>query len=209
MREWKEGLYRIQKGPGPEADKDARVITCPNVEAWEVAVPLVIGMARLFEPDRIREIFESCRRRNDVYNIAEARRVKTLATLMWHNRQNRLDLPVKSFMEAVYVWIDSSPEGKRQKGEAEEFIAQKSLEYARQESRGHVIIDRSPITMKTIQNILTGIFKCVANVGRPSGGICAVSAHEMPWSQRPQTEAERVEAISSVGPMFDELVSEE
>ena len=134
--------------------------------------------------DKIKKIFESCRNKNNTFNFAAIGRVRTLVNLMYNDKNNRLDLPIKEFMNAVYEFSDL---GMVKKGAVEEFCNKFAEDYARKESKGQLIINYSLLTMDKLKEKFQKLFKCLVHVGRASkntNGMVPLERIELLWQER-------------------------
>ena len=84
-----------------------------------------------------------------------------------------------------------------------QFIADKTLEYARRDSNDEIVIEYSPLTMESYTKTLEGMFKCLIQVSRPRGPKNAKVLHfepyEMMWKDKHEkytTFAEQAEYLS-------------
>lgn len=181
-REAMAGRYDIRKGKEWREDPSTMTMIVKNVEIFEKVVPLFVSMSKLYEVDDIKEIFRSCRNTNGSYNFAAIRRIKMLINILYNNKRNRLDVPIKDFMERAYAFSDV---GRCNRADLIKFINDYSSEYAHKESTDRIMIWLSPVTMKTIQDTFMDIFKCLVDVSRPKkGGDITLKRNELLWQTR-------------------------
>ena len=179
------GKYDIRKGDEWKCDELAKVMVVKNMEVFEKVVPIFVSMTRYFDVDDIKGIFTYCQNNNGTYSFAAIKRIKNF-TKMWYNAKlNRLDLPIKDFMEASYRLVADHPDGDVPMMEYRQFIHDKTLEYARRDSTDAIVIEYSPLTMESYTNTLDGLFKCLVIVSRPRGPrdnrILHMEPMEMMW----------------------------
>lgn len=176
------GEWEIKKGEEWSEDPEKRIITVKNIEMFEKVVPLYTSMSKMFPVNSIAEIFEYCRNKQGGFNFAAIKRIKTLANIVYNNKHQRLDLPIKEFMTDVYDFVDAHKAIPRP--EIEQFVCDYGLTYAQKESSARVIIERSPETMETINNTFMNIFKCLVNIGKPDKHRnCKMEKVELMWKQ--------------------------
>ncbi len=183
-----EGKYEIKKGKNWGEDLLNHIMTVKNIEIFEKVVPIFVSMSKLYTVKDIREVFEFCREKNDAFNFAHIRRIRQLLNIIYNNKRNRLDLPIKEFMEKVYAFADR---GKCKKLEIDQFINDFSEEYARKESKDDIRIWLSPQTMEIIKNTFSDIFKCLVDISHPKkGGVVTMTRVELFWKEREQYQTE-------------------
>jgi hypothetical protein len=159
------GQYDIKKGKKWAEDNCNGVVVVKNVEVFEKVVPIFVSLSKKYEVEQIRSIFEHCRNKNGTFNFAAIGRIRTLVNLMYNDKNNRLDLPIKEFMTATYEFVER---GAVKKSEIDEFCGRFAENYARNESRGQLMIIHSVTTMEMLKDKFQKLFKCLVNVGKAS-----------------------------------------
>lgn len=186
-----KGKYDIRKGDEWGEDILNKKMTVKNMEVFEKVVPIFTSMSNMFDIDDIKDIFGHCVNSNGTYSFSAIHRIR-LFTKMWYNAKlERLDLPIKEYMQAVYDFVDfwaNNNEGNVPIPEFQQFIHDKVLAYARNDSTDTIIIEYSPLTMESYTNTLTELFKCLVDVSRPRGPKTARYLHmepvEMMWEDK-------------------------
>ena len=101
---------------------------------------------------------------------------------MYNDDIKRLDLPIKEFMEETYKFSERK---KVKKHELDAFIKDFSLRYAIKASTSNIIISKAQLTMKTIEDIMSRIFRCLISTSRPSkNGDLEMSRVELLWKKK-------------------------
>ena len=176
-----EGKYDIKKGNEWKEDILGRTMTVKNVEIFEKVVPLFVSMTRLYPVEEIKSIFEYCRKQSG-YNFAAIKRIRQLISIVYNNRQNRLDLPIKEFMDKTYEFSEA---GETTKRDLNKFINDFALDYAKNASTDQIMVYLSPITMKNIQEIFMDIFRCLVDVSHSKrGGKITMTRVDLLWKER-------------------------
>ena len=156
-------------------------MTVKNVEIFEKVVPLFVSMTRLYPVEEIKSIFEYCRKQSG-YNFAAIKRIRQLISIVYNNRQNRLDLPIKEFMDKTYEFSEA---GETTKRDLNKFINDFALDYAKNASTDQIMVYLSPITMKNIQEIFMDIFRCLVDVSHSKrGGKITMTRVDLLWKER-------------------------
>lgn len=179
------GMFSIKKGKEWSKKPDSNsVITVKNIEIFEKVIPIFVSMSKRYEVDVIKDIFNSCRNKNGSFNFSAIGRVRTLINLCYNDRNERLDLPIKEFMYAVY---DFSEKEYANKGEIEEFCNRFAENYARSESSDKVAIIHSVLTMDKLRERFLKLFKCLIKVGKASkktNGLVPMERIELLWKEK-------------------------
>lgn len=176
------GKYDIRKGDEWRDDLTNQRLIVKNIEVFEKVVPIFISLTKQYNVEQIREIFEFCRHKNGSFNFAAIKRIRTLVNILYNDRNERLDLPIKDFMKASYEFSDLAT---CHKNDLEKFIRDFSIKYANDASTREILIDRSILTIKDLTDKFMTIFKCLVNVSRPTkdGTIC-MERVELLWKER-------------------------
>jgi hypothetical protein len=178
------GMFEIKKGKNWENDLSNNRITVKNVEVFEKVIPLFISFSKRYDCKCIREIFDKCRNKNKTFNFAAIGRIRTLVNLMYNDKNNRLDLPIKEFMEAAYRF---SEQGAAKKSEIIDFCNAFAESYAQKESKGDLVINYSLVMMDKLKDKFYKLFRCLINVGKPKrkdGNRCSMERIELLWQER-------------------------
>ena len=178
------GQYDIKKGKIWAEDNCNGVVIVKNVEVFEKVVPIFVSLSKKYEVDQIRSIFEHCRNKNNTFNFAAIGRIRTLVNLIYNDKNNRLDLPIKEFMTETYKFIE---QGSAKRTDIEDFCNRFAENYARNESRGQLMIAQSVSTMDMLKDKFMKLFKCLVNVGKASkktGGKLPMEKVELLWKER-------------------------
>lgn len=159
-------------------------MTVKNEEVFSKVIPMFMSLEKMFEVDTIKEIFEYCRKKkNSAYNFSAISRIKLLTNIVFNARQNRLDLPIRKFMEDTYDFVAVYP--KCHKRDVYEFIHKFCNKYAMDESSDQVKILMSKITMEHLEEQFTKMFKCLVNVSRPDKkGNVKLNKAELLWDKK-------------------------
>ena len=201
-----KGLYDIKKGDEWKENVLDKVMIVKNMEVFDKVVPIFTSMSRYFDIDDIKSIFTYCQNSNGTYSFAAIHRVKLFMNMYFNAKLNRLDKPIKQFMDDTYQFVDMHQQlngGDCPINEFHQFIHDKVLEYARQDSTDEIIIEYSTLTMESYTKTLTEIFKCLVQVSRPRGPKSAQVVHlepyEMMWKDKHEkytTFGEQVQYLS-------------
>ncbi len=199
-----KGEYDIRKGDEWKENEVTKTMTVKNVEVFEKVIPLFISMVKMYDVEDIKDIFYHCLNDSGVYNFAAIRRIKTLANILYNDRLKRIDIPIKEYISDVYKFAQDNPKVK--KAVLEDFINNHTKQYAIGDSTNEIIIANSPITMETIRNSLTDIFKCLISVSRPNKQkIVNLEAIELPWVSRDVKEQEFMSNLGSLDFFLDNI----
>jgi hypothetical protein len=178
------GIFDIKKGSEWSIDLTKERITVKNIEIFEKVVPIFVSLSKRYNCEQITEIFEYCRNENKTFNFAAIGRIRTLVNLLYNDRNNRLDMPIKDFMEATYKFSEL---GVAKKSEIIDFCNNQAELYARQESRGELNINYSLLMMDKLKDKFYKLFRCLVNVGKPKkkdGNKCSMERVELLWKER-------------------------
>ena len=179
------GMFDIKKGNNWRVDMSNERITVKNVEVFEKVIPLFVSFSKRYECEQIRQIFEHCRNeKNGTYNFAAIGRIKTLVNLMYNDKNDRLDLPIKEFMSAAYKF---SEQGSATKADIIKFCDDFAEHYAKSESHGNLIINYSVFTMDKLKDKFLKLFRCLVDVGKPkkkNDKKCSLQRVELLWQER-------------------------
>lgn len=185
LGEYKEvlrGNYDIRKGNDWKIDGLNNRMIVKNIEVFEKVVPIFISLSKQYEVDKIREIFEYCRNNNGSYNFSAIGRIRTLVNIVYNDKNNRLDFPIKKFMEDVYKFSEYET---IKKVELTKFLQKIAYEYAQNASTKEILIDRSILTMESLVKTFEKIFNCLVETTRPKkDGTITMKKVELLWKER-------------------------
>lgn len=177
------GEYDIKKGITWEEDQVNKKMIVKNIEVFEKVIPLFVSMSKLYKTDDIKEIFEYCRNPNGSFNFAAIKRIKMLISILYNNKNNRLDLPIQDYMNKIYDFVEEHE--RVHKTEIDMFIRNFTIEYATEASTDKIIIEMSPLTIDTMLKIFTNIFKCLVECSRPKKkGFVTMKKVELLWQEK-------------------------
>ena len=177
-----KGTFDIRKGNEWKEDIVNHKMIVKNIEVFEKIVPMFLSFSKQYETSEIKSIFEYCRNQNGTFNFAALGRLRTLTNIVYNDDIKRLDLPIKEFMEDAYVFSDKQTV---KKAELDAFIKDFAMRYALRASTNVIIINRAQMTMKTIEDTLSRIFRCLINISRPNkAGDIEMSRVELLWKKK-------------------------
>lgn len=176
------GTFDIKKGDEWKEDLSNHKMIVKNVEVFEKVIPIFVSFSKQYDMDTIREIFEYCKNKNGTYNFAAINRIRILVNILYNDKNKRLDIPIKEFMNDTYEFTSV---GKVNKYEISKFISECSIKYAKKESSDEVFIDRAVLTMESLNKAFDKIFKCLVKTSRPTkGGVVKMERVELLWKER-------------------------
>lgn len=180
------GKYDIRKGDEWKDDLTNHRLIVKNIEVFEKVVPIFLSLTKQYNVDQVREIFEYCRQKSGTFNFAAIKRIRTLVNILYNEKRERLDLPIKEFMEEAYEFSDYK---KCKKMELESFIKNFAVRYAIKASTNQILIDRSILTINDLVDKFTTIFKCLVKVSRPTkDGTITMDRIELLWKEKTDYE---------------------
>lgn len=173
------GKFELRKGNQWKEDITKRKMYVKNIEAFEKVVPIFLSMSKQYEIKDIKEIFEFCRNTGGSYNFSAINRIRLLINLLYNDKNNRLDIPIKDYMNDVYKFSEKKSVSKK---EIDNFIQREAEKYANQESKGEIMIIQASLTMDSIKKTLEKIFKCMVNCS----GKKVINMHrvELLWKEK-------------------------
>lgn len=176
------GKFDIRKGDAWKEDLTNNKMIVKNIEVFEKVVPIFISLSKQYPVDSIRGIFEYCKNKNGSYNFAAINRVRLLVNIIYNDKNKRLDLPIKDFMNEAYEFSDKKTVHKN---DIQTFLSDFAKKYANHESTDEIIIDRAEITMLSLKETFEKIFKCLIKTTRPTKeGIVNMERVELLWQER-------------------------
>ena len=208
-----KGAYDIRKG-GDKIIEDTqnKKLIVPNIEVFEKVIPIVTSMGRYFDMDDIKSVFTYCQNGNGTYSFSAIKRVKLFMNMHFNNKLNRLDLPIKEFMEDSYKLVQMYQEtngGDCPVNEYRQFISDKTLEYARRDSTQDIVIEFSPLTMESYNKTLDEMFRCLIQVSRPRGPrnarVVHLEPYEMMWKDKHEKYTSFMEQVEYLSQFLDRV----
>ena len=189
------GKIDIRKGNEWREDITNHVMIVKNIEVFEKVVPLFLSFSKHYEVEQIRELFHFCTHKNGSFNFAAIKRFKTLVNMVYNDKKNRLDLPIKDFMNAVYE--EFAQDEMRPKKDVSDFIRNTTIRYCQQASTREILIERSLLTIESVMKKFDTLFRCLVNVSRPNKqGLVRVEKVELLWKEKeeydPNSQNERI-----------------
>ena len=176
------GRFDIRKGDEWRDDLTNNLMIVKNVEVFEKVVPIFISLSKQYDVEQIRAIFEHCRNKGGSFNFAAIKRIRTLVNIVYNDKNNRLDLPIKEFMEEAYEFSEYKT---CKVSEMQQFIKNFAIRYAHKESTKLIFIERSMLTVKELVDKFTTIFKCLIDVSRPTKDkTVTMERVELLWPER-------------------------
>ena len=200
------GEYEIRKGKEWKENITDRVMTVRNEEVFSKVIPLFMSLEKLFEVNTIKDIFNECRKKkNNAFNFSAVNRIKMLSNIVFNARQDRLDLPIREFLEQTNDFVEHNP--KTTKKAVYDFIHNFVVYYAQHESNDQVKIILSTITMDRLEKQFTTMFKCLANVSKPDRkGNLKLERAELLWDKKPDRIFDPNESCID-GTLLDEFLN--
>ena len=188
------GKFDIRKGSEWKEDLSSNKMIVKNVEVFEKVVPIFISLSKQYEMDKIRDIFEHCRNKNGTFNFAAIGRIRTLVNMVYNDKNERLDLPIKQFMTEAYSFSDR---GTTTRTDFMNFLRDFTIKYATRASTEKINITVASMTMDDMLQKFEQIFKCLVKCGRVNRmGRFTMERVELLWPERTSLE-------ESVGEMID------
>lgn len=188
------GMFDIKKGSKWEKDLTNNKLIVKNVEVFEKVVPIFVSLSKLYSCEDIEDIFNYCRNKNNTFNFAAIGRIRTLVNLLYNDKNDRLDFPIKDFMNKAYKFSEL---GAAKKSEIIEFCNKCAEDYARSESKGDLVINYSLVMMEKLKDKFYKLFRCLIDVGKPKkkdGNRCSMERIELLWKEN--TIENRIDAIN-------------
>lgn len=200
-----KGVFDIRKGENWIEDEVNKKMIVKDIETFEKVVPLALSLNKLYDIDDVKAIFESCSSDDGIYNFAEIQRVRTLANIIYNDKQHRIDIPFKNYINSIYSLVEDN-NNIITKADFEQFIVDKSIEYADNDSDDVIIIRKSPLTLKSLQEKLKQIFKCIVKMSRPNKQKqMTMELIELPWTDKRSKEQEFLKNLGSFDFFFDNI----
>lgn len=176
------GKYDIKKGDEWKDDLTNHRLIVKNIEVFEKVVPIFISLTKQYNVEQVREIFEYCRQKSGSFNFAAIKRIRTLVNILYNDKNERLDLPIKEFMAEAYEFSDYK---QCKKVELESFVRNFAIRFANKASTREILIERSILTITDLIDKFMTIFKCLVKVSRPAkDGTVKMERVELLWKEK-------------------------
>jgi hypothetical protein len=105
-----------------------------------------------------------------------------LVNIIYNDKNERLDLPIKQFMIEAYKFADLR---EVKKYELEKFLRNFAFKYAQDASTREILIERSILTMDNLVETFRKIFNCLVKTSRPKkDGTITMERIELLWSTK-------------------------
>jgi hypothetical protein len=189
------GKFSIKKGSEWKEDLSNNKMIVKNVEVFEKVVPIFVSLSKQYEMDKICDIFEHCRNRNGTFNFAAIGRIRTLVNMVYNDKNERLDLPIKEFMVESYNFSDL---GETTKSDYLNFLRSFSIKYANRVSTDVIKVNLAAMTMDDMVKKFDQIFKCLVKCSRPNRqGKFTMERVELLWPERTSMEESISEMVDN------------
>lgn len=199
------GKYDIKKGDEWKDDLTNHRLIVKNIEVFEKVVPIFISLTKQYNVEQVREIFEYCRQKSGSFNFAAIKRIRTLVNILYNDKNERLDLPIKEFMKEAYEFSDYK---QCKKAELESFIRNFSIRFANNASTREILIERSILTITDLIDKFMTIFKCLVKVSRPSrDGTIKMERVELLWKEKEDYSQAHTEKLYIINEFLDMIDS--
>ena len=178
------GMFDIKKGNDWKIDMTNERVIVKNNEVFEKVIPIFVSLSKRYDVEQVKEIFEHCRNKNGTFNFAAIGRIRTLVNLMYNDKNDRLDLPIKEFMKETYEF---SQRELVKKSEIIDFCNDFADRYAKKESSDSVIIPYSLVMMDKLRDKFYKLFRCLISFGRESkkkGNKVTMERVELLWKEK-------------------------
>jgi hypothetical protein len=178
------GMFDIKKGNDWKIDMTNERVIVKNNEVFEKVIPIFVSLSKRYDVEQVKEIFEHCRNKNGTFNFAAIGRIRTLVNLMYNDKNDRLDLPIKEFMKETYEF---SQRELVKKSEIVDFCNDFADRYAKKESSDSVIIPYSLVMMDKLRDKFYKLFRCLISFGRESkkkGNKVTMERVELLWKEK-------------------------
>ena len=201
------GKYDIRKGDEWRDDLTNQRLIVKNIEVFEKVVPIFISLSKQYQVEQIREIFEFCRHKGGAFNFAAIKRIRTLVNILYNDKNDRLDLPIKEFMIESYEFSEYK---SCKKIELENFIRNFVIRFVRNVSTREILIEKSILTIKDLIDKFTTIFKCLVKVSRPTkNGMINMERIEVLWKERDSYNADISDKVFILNDFIDAISDNE
>ena len=195
------GKYDIKKGDEWKDDLTNHRLIVKNIEVFEKVVPIFISLTKQYNVEQVREIFEYCRQKSGSFNFAAIKRIRTLVNILYNDKNERLDLPIKEFMVEAYEFSDYK---QCKKVELESFVRNFAIRFANKASTREILIERSILTITDLIDKFMTIFKCLVKVSRPAkDGTVKMERVELLWKEKEDYSQAHTEKLYIINEFLD------
>lgn len=182
------GKYEVKKGDYWKIDISNRRVVVRNMEIFEKVIPIFISLSKQYEVPQIREIFKYCQNSGGTYNFAAIGRIRMLVNILYNDKNDRLDVPIKEFMEAAYKFSERETCSK---ADLDAFIKGRAMVYVGMASTAEIPIEKSENAMTMMIETLSKIFRCLVTVSRPKkNNKITMKRAELLWKERKLADTE-------------------
>jgi len=189
------GKFEIKKGNEWKEDLSNNKMIVKNIEVFEKVVPIFVSLSKQYEMDKICDIFEHCRNKNGTFNFAAIGRIRTLVNMVYNDKNERLDLPIKEFMVESYKFSDRR---EATRTDFVNFLRDFTIKYANRASTDIIKISVATMTMDDMLKKFEQIFKCLVKCGRVNKkGKFTMERVELLWPERTSLEESVSEMIDN------------
>ena len=179
-REVLNGNLNIRKSNKWKEDLTNKVMYVKNIEIFEKVIPIFLSMSKQYEINDIKDIFNFCKNKNNTFNFSAIKRLRLLISIIYNNKQNRLDLPIKQFMDEVYKFIQIK---NIKEIDIRNFIEQFAEKYANSVSTDQIFILKSKITMDMLYDKFEKIFNCLVTKTKSNNKV-KLQKVELLWKEK-------------------------
>ena len=179
-REVLNGNLNIRKSNKWGEDLTNKVMYVKNVEIFEKVIPIFLSMSKQYEINDIKDIFNFCKNKNNTFNFSAIKRLRLLISIIYNDKQNRLDLPIKQFMDEVYKFIQIK---NIKEIDIRNFIKQFAEKYANSVSTDQIFILKSEITMNMLYDKFEKIFNCLVTKTKSNNKV-KLQKVELLWKEK-------------------------
>lgn len=194
------GEFDIKKGEDWTENINKREMTVKNVEIFEKVIPMFVSMSKMYTVEDVKSIFDFCKK-DKLYNFAALRRLRTLINIIYYNKRDRLDIPLKEFMLETYTFVNDND--NRSKQEVFDFVDNFTSKYARDDSSEDVDITKSSLTMERLRKCLEDVFKCLVTV-KIKKKRCILTKNQLLWKEK-ETDVESLNKKFVLAEFLDDL----
>lgn len=176
--------YDVVKRKKYGVSDEQKIVYVPDVEMFNRCIPYISAFSRRFESDSIKQIFESCKNSDGIYNFSKLWRLKTLSNLVYNDELKRLDAPIKQFLMDCNKLCEEYKYKKIEKQEIINFVSRYANEFIKAESNELVKIDQSPNTIKRLHDMFYELFRCLVTVDRYKNKKTTISKCAFMWNPK-------------------------
>lgn len=111
-----------------------------------------------------------------------------LVNILYNDKNDRLDVPIKEFMEAAYKFSERETCSK---ADLDAFIKGRAMVYVGMASTAEIPIEKSENAMTMMIETLSKIFRCLVTVSRPKkNNKITMKRAELLWKERKLADTE-------------------